>query len=254
MDARTANSDAPAPLGALELTGRARTHVQEYPELGCALHPAAAAALLQLRAAAAAAGIAVQPVSGFRDFARQLAIWNGKFRGERPLLGRDGQPLEATALGEAERVGAILVWSALPGASRHHWGSDCDVIDRATLPADTPVTLDAADYAADGRYARLAAWLAIHAQDYGFYRPYDCDRGGVLPEPWHLSYAPVADAALAAMSPGLLHAALAAADLEGRAVVTARLPELYARYVAAVAPPPAAALARTQLSRAARPA
>ncbi len=35
---------------------------------------------------------------------------------------------------EAERVAAILVWSALPGASRHHWGTDCDVIDAAALP------------------------------------------------------------------------------------------------------------------------
>jgi LAS superfamily LD-carboxypeptidase LdcB len=254
MDARTANSDAPAPLGALELTGRARTHVQEYPELGCALHPAAAAALLRLRAAAAAVGIDLQPVSGFRDFQRQLAIWNGKFRGERPLQGRDGRPLEAATLSEAERVAAILVWSALPGASRHHWGSDCDVIDRAMLPPGTPVTLESADYAADGRYARLSAWLARHAHDYGFYRPYDLDRGGVLPEPWHLSYAPIADAALAAMSPALLGEALAAADLAGREAVTARLPELYARYVAAVATPPAAALAKTTLSRAARPA
>ena len=70
-------------LTRLELTGRARTHVQEVAELGCVLHPQAAIALLALRHAARRDGIDLQAVSGFRDFERQLAIWNGKFSGAR---------------------------------------------------------------------------------------------------------------------------------------------------------------------------
>jgi LAS superfamily LD-carboxypeptidase LdcB len=239
-------------LSGLELTGRARTHVQAVSELGCVLHPQAASALLALRTAAKTDGIDVQAVSGFRDFEQQLAIWNGKFSGARALLGTQNQPLQATELSEAERVAAILIWSALPGASRHHWGSDCDVIDRGALEPGARVELLSTDYGPGGRYARLSSWLTGHAHHYGFFLPYDRDRGGVQPEPWHLSFAPVAGPALAAMNVDLLTEALASAQLAGRDTVVAELPRLYERYVAAVAATPAAALAARALSRGAR--
>jgi LAS superfamily LD-carboxypeptidase LdcB len=255
MGVETANSRlSGAPLSPLELTGRARTHVVLMSEFGCELEPQAAAALRAMRTAAASAGMDLQPVSGFRDFDRQLAIWNGKFRGTRALLDAASRPLRAAELDEAQRVAAILVWSALPGASRHHWGSDCDLIDRQALAPGAAVELLPADYAPGGRYARLSQWLEAHAHDYGFFLPYDRDRGGVQPEPWHISYAPVAGPALASLDVELLREALAGAELEGGAAVSARLVEYYDRYVAAVAPTPAAALAATALSRATRPA
>ncbi len=255
MSEQTATSAALAnALSPLELTGRAQTHVQSVAELGCVLHPAAASALLALRAAAGQEGLDLQAVSGFRDFKQQLAIWNGKFSGARALLSAQNRPLQAAELGEAERVAAILVWSALPGASRHHWGTDCDVIDRNALEAGARVELLSTDFGPGGRYARLSSWLSGHAQHYGFFRPYDRDRGGVQPEPWHLSFAPVAGPALAAMSVELLTAALDDAELAGRATVMKELPRLYERYVTAVAGAPAAALAARALSRGARPA
>jgi LAS superfamily LD-carboxypeptidase LdcB len=251
MAGQTANTGEPASaLTPLELTGRARTHVRMVARFGCALHPLAADALLALRAAAGRAGIDLHPVSGFRDFWRQLAIWNDKYSGSRALLDARSNPLDVAALDPGQRVAAIMNWSALPGASRHHWGSDCDVIDRSTLEPGAPVELLDKDYAAGGRYQRLAEWLAEHAPDYGFYRPYDQDRGGVRPEPWHLSFAPVAGPALASLSPELLGEALAEADIGGREVVLARLPELHARYVAGVAAPGTAALAAAALAAA----
>ena len=239
-------------LSRLELTGRARTHVQSVAELGCVLHPQAASALLALRSAARKDGIDVQAVSGFRDFEQQLAIWNGKFSGARALLSAQDRPLQAAELGETERVAAILVWSALPGASRHHWGSDCDLIDRSALEPGARVELLSTDYRPGGRYARLSSWLGGHAHHYGYFLPYDLDRGGVQPEPWHLSFAPVAGPALAAMSVDLLTEALESAELAGHDTVVAQLPRLYERYVTAVATTPAAALAARALSRAAR--
>jgi LAS superfamily LD-carboxypeptidase LdcB len=254
MDVQIANSAAvPAGLSELELTGRASTHVREVPEFRCQLHPLAAAALQAMRAAAALAGIDLMPVSGFRDFARQLAIWNGKFSGVRPLLDRAGQPLAADSLDEAERVAAILIWSALPGASRHHWGSDFDLIDRAALGAGATVELLGKHYGAEGCYAPLAAWLGGHAHEYGFFLPYDLDRGGVQPEPWHYSFAPVAVPAQAAMRPELLRAALAGSALLGWGSVSAGLPRIFERYVSAIASAPPAALAASALSRATRP-
>jgi LAS superfamily LD-carboxypeptidase LdcB len=238
-----------ATLSSQELTGRARTHVLEQPELDSTLHPEAARALLALRRRAAQVGIDLVAVSSFRDFNRQLAIWNDKFHGRRELLDRSGHALAVAALPAEQIVEAILYWSALPGASRHHWGTEIDVIDRAALPAGTRPQLVPSEYAVGGVFEHLTSWLDAHAEDSGFFRPYDRDRGGVQPEPWHLSYAPIAGTALAALTVGVLEQALEGVALAGAEVVLRRLPEIHARYVCAVAAPSAAALA----SRAARP-
>ncbi len=50
--------------------------------------------------------------SGFRDFNRQKAIWNGKFAGELKILDSDSQPLDKTLLNDEEKLTAILRWSA----------------------------------------------------------------------------------------------------------------------------------------------
>jgi hypothetical protein len=192
-------------------------------------------------------------VSSFRSFNQQLAIWNGKFSGTRPLLSRNGEPLDALALDDAARVEAILAWSALPGASRHHWGTDFDVIDRASLLPGQAPQLVPAEYLAGGCFAALNDWLELNAADYGFFRPYDLDRGGVQPEPWHLSFAPIATGALAMLTPEALASALAGAAIEGSNVIYSQLPELYQRFVLAVAPAPQRALHAAALNRAARP-
>ncbi len=240
-------------LSAEQLTGRVRSHVLDSPELGCILHPQATAAFRGLRAAAAKIDIDLAVVSSFRSFGHQLTIWNDKFHGRRPLLDAAGRSLDRAALTEAELVRAILLWSALPGASRHHWGTEIDLIDRAALPRGQRPQLLAAEYAPGGVFERLGAWLPQHCEDYGFFLPYERDRGGVQPEPWHLSFAPVAGAALPALTLEVLAAALAGADLAGSAVVLGQLPDIHARYVCAVSQPGAAALAATRLNPAARP-
>jgi LAS superfamily LD-carboxypeptidase LdcB len=220
-----------------ELTGRAATHVSEVPELRCTLHGEAVAPLFGLREAAAAAGIDLAVVSSFRPFERQAAIWNAKFRGERPLLDRQGRPLDAASLDEAARVDAILLWSALPGASRHHWGTDIDVVDRAAFPQGYRPQLTAAEFTGAGPFARLSAWLTANLAHHGFFRPYATDRGGVQPEPWHLSYAPVAARALPLLSLEVLREAIEAGALLGGEHVLARLPEIYEKYVVTVDSP-----------------
>ena len=222
----------------LELTGRAASHVTTLLDPPCTLHRDVVAPFLALRAAAAVDGIDLVPVSTFRDFARQLGIWNAKCRGERDLLARDGTLLDPASLSEDELVRAILDWSALPGASRHHWGTEIDVIDAtATEPGTRPQLLPG-EYLAGGRYARLGAWLDENLVRHGFFRPYATDRGGVQPEPWHLSHVQTAGAALAAFTPQMLLDALDGAGLGAAATVTARLPEIFERYVLNVDPPP----------------
>jgi LAS superfamily LD-carboxypeptidase LdcB len=127
-----------------ELTGQARTHIAKVPEPDCALHAHVVAPFLNLRRAAQADGFDLTPQSSFRDFSRQLTIWNGKFSGERPMVDACGQPLDVQRrLSASARVEAILLWSALPGASRHHWGTDVDLIDARACAAGLPGGVDA---------------------------------------------------------------------------------------------------------------
>src|SRR6187549_3695084 len=223
-----------------QLTGRTREHLSELADPPCALHNAAMAPYLAMRAAAAADGIDLAAFSSFRDFDRQLAIWNGKFRGERPMQDRAGKTLDPLALPPADRVTAILWWSALPGASRHHWGTDFDVMDLAALPPGYRIQVVPAEYRPGGPFERLTTWLDAHMHAFGFFRPYATDRGGVAPEPWHLSYAPVALAAQRALSLERLRAVLAAADIDGRDEVLQTLAENFQRYVVDVDAPPEA--------------
>jgi LAS superfamily LD-carboxypeptidase LdcB len=227
-----------APFDALELTGRARTHVVELDEPRCTLHRAVVRPFLRMRTAAAKAGIDLVPASSFRDFERQAGIWNAKWRGVRPILGRDGRVLDHAALTPAKRVDAILAWSAAPGMSRHHWGTDLDVYDRAAVPADYRLQLVPEEYAPDGPFARLTAWLDANMQRYGFYRPYATDRGGVQPEPWHLSHAPTAREAMKRVRAATFARAIADGGVDGAEALLKKLPTVYARYVRAVDPPP----------------
>jgi LAS superfamily LD-carboxypeptidase LdcB len=215
-----------------ELTGQVRTHIADVLEPACALHAHVVAPLLSLRRAALADGFDPVPHSSFRDFSRQLTIWNGKFSGERPMLDASGQRVDASALTPQERIEAILAWSALPGASRHHWGTDVDFIDGRATPPGYRVQLTAEEFAPGGLYAPLAEWLEANGARFGFFRPFRGVLSGVQAEPWHFSFAPVADKARRNLRPAVLRKAIEAAPLLGKELVLARLDELHARYVA----------------------
>ncbi len=127
-----------------------------------------------------------------------------KYRGERPLYDAAGNVRDHASLDASELIEGILCWSALPGASRHHWGTDIDVVDRAAMPEGYRYKLVPEEYAAGGVFDALNVWLDANIARFGFYRPYAEYRGGVHPEPWHLSFAPVASAALALLTPDLI--------------------------------------------------
>ncbi len=221
-------------MNEFELTGRARTHVVELQHPQCGLHYEAAASFLSMRDAAADDGIDLAARSSFRDFDTQMLIWNRKWLGERRLYDRNSQPVERSSLGDYEAVDTILCWSAIPGGSRHHWGSDVDVIDAAAIPEGHTVELVPAEYAAGGIFSRLNVWLDAHMSRFGFFRPYRTDRGGVSPEPWHLSYAPVAVPALESLSLSMLRQVIDTSPIEGKSHVLARLPEIYTRFMLSI--------------------
>ena len=119
-------------------------------------------------------------MSSFRDFSRQLTIWNGKFSGETTDARRGRASPSSRALVREERIDTILLWSALPGASRHHWGTDVDLVDRARDRAGLPGTADAAGVRAGWAVSpgSPSGWTT-HAARFGFFRPFRGVMSGV---------------------------------------------------------------------------
>ena len=181
-------------LNPLQLTGREESHLLELP-CGNRLQAQAARAFSRLQEDAAKAGFELKIASSFRSYERQRAIWNGKAGGQRPVHDDAGRKVELATLAPAEQLHAILRYSAIPGTSRHHWGTDLDVYDAAALPADYRLQLSPQEVAPGGLFDPLHRWLDARmaaGESQGFFRPYARDLGGVAPERWHLSFAPLA--------------------------------------------------------------
>ena len=181
--------------------------------------------------AAAEEGLQIAVASGYRSFARQLAIWNSKARGLRPVLDDTGSPIDLESLSDRDKVMAILRWSALPGCSRHHWGTDMDIWDAAAVSGDYRLQLVPEEYAGSGPFCRLSEWLQEHAAGFGFIRPYAFDRGGVAPEPWHLSYLPIARLYEEKLDRVFLREILDNDQLELRDAVLSNLETIMARFI-----------------------
>lgn len=214
-----------------QLTGRNADHVVTVPGASSTLirlQPAAAAAFRRLQAAAASAGHNLQIASGFRDFDRQLAIWTRKWQSSSQ---------------DQQALATILHWSALPGASRHHWGTDADFFDPSAL-GDSTLQLEPWEYENGGPFAALSAWLTDHATQFGFYRCYaDPSSSGVAVEPWHFSFAPLAQNYPDQLDSEQLSQLYLDCKLPGHAIILPQLEQLLAQYVWRTSPAPAAALA-----------
>lgn len=220
------------------LVGQSEAHLCSHAEaepFGARLHVDVAAAFIELRSAAWAAGFDLAILSGFRSFEQQLSIWNRKATGALAVLDSEARPLDIASLSEEELVFSILRWSALPGASRHHWGTDLDVYDLAAKPEGYEVELIPEEVNPGGIFGPLHGWLDARIESgraFGFYRPYDIDRHGVAPERWHLSYAPLSYLYARMLTPDLLREAIEQAEMRLKDVVLARLPVIFDRFVA----------------------
>lgn len=206
----------------------------EAEELGVPVHRDVVAPLRALRSDARTAGFDLGVLSGFRGFDRQRSIWNRKAAGELAVLDSEATPLDIRTLADAELVFAILRWSALPGASRHHWGTDVDVFDAAALPEGYEIELIPEEVEAGGMFAPLHDWLDARiaaGKAHGFFRPYDRDRGGVAPERWHLSHRPVAARYQDGLTVDGLRAVVSAADIALKDSVLEHLDEIWDRFV-----------------------
>ncbi|GKX63907.1 carboxypeptidase [Pragia fontium] len=212
------------------LTGQSDAHLTPLSG-NHRLQAEAVLAFLAMQAAAKTAGFNLQPASTFRDFSRQQTIWNEKFNGLRPVMDAMSQPLDITDFDDQQRCCAILRWSAMPGASRHHWGTDLDIYDPDLLPIGQKLQLEPWEYEENGYFYPLTRWLTANMNTYGFYRPFTDDKGGVAAEPWHLSYYPLAQQAEHMLTPELLLSVWKDKDIAGYAWLSSHLEQIFERYI-----------------------
>ncbi len=121
-------------------------------------------------------------ISSTRTFFQQKAIWEAKW-----------SRFAKTTPDPTARAVRIMEYSAMPGASRHHWGTDIDLND-----------LNNPAFEAGGKYASVYDWLQKNAHRFGFCQPYT-PKGAERPhgyneEKWHWTYQPLSAPMLEAYS------------------------------------------------------
>ncbi len=138
------------------------------------------AAFVNMHNAAKKDGITLLIVSATRNFYAQKGIWESKWTGSTIVSGKN---LAKEVKDTIERAKYILLYSSMPGTSRHHWGTDIDINNLND------------NYFLSGQGKKEYEWLTAHAHEYGFCQPYSkkgTDREtGYEEEKWHWSYMPV---------------------------------------------------------------
>ena len=122
-------------------------------------------------------GIKIQIVSGYRSYQRQLYIWNNKYN-----------KFALEGFTPKEIFQKIINYTTIPGTSRHHWGTEMDIIDaKVKMPLKLLVETN---YAKNGVYNPLKKWMDANSEKFGFFLVYDnsINRKGFKYEPWHYSY------------------------------------------------------------------
>ena len=190
----------------------------------------------KLKFFAKSSGIELRIISAYRSFDIQLTIWNQKLSGSRPVLDDLSRPVDISKMDAWQRIRSVLRWTALPGTSRHHWGTDFDIYDASAIPKSYSVKLISSEYSSGGVFNRLDAWLDakdIASDDIRakFFRPYKKDRGGIAPEPWHLSCKPIADIYYKKIDIGLLKQQISNSEIIERETILKRLEEIVETYV-----------------------
>lgn len=134
-------------------------------------------AFMNMKSAALKDDISIEVVSSYRNFDHQNRIWERKYKN-----------LTQQGLSPEKAIEKIIEYSTIPGTSRHHWGTDMDIID-ANVPQPKNV-LSPSHFEGKGSYVKLKKWMDDHSKDYGFYLVYTNtpERKGFKYEPWHYSF------------------------------------------------------------------
>lgn len=126
-------------------------------------------AFLKMYDSALQSKIKLTIVSGTRNFYSQKWIWERKWEKYKDLEPK-------------ERALKILEYSSMPSSSRHHWGTDVDLVS-----LNNP-------FFESGEGKSTYEWLQKHAHLFGFYQVYtnkENGRTGYNEERWHWTYLPL---------------------------------------------------------------
>ncbi len=172
----------------------------EHPDFpGIKGSPDALEALSQLKDEALAAGFDLKACSGWRSFSYQASIVSAKLCGKRPILDENERVVDTSGMNTASKLSAALRFSALPGFSRHHFGTDFDIYAKNLIPEGGRLELTCREYEKGMYFYEFGRWLEGALSKRGFVRPFT-GRGAIAPEPWHISYLSEAEQCLAVFS------------------------------------------------------
>ena len=162
----------------LELMGK--EEIELFGE-GINLRKEAHDAFLEMKKAAYSDGIDIKIVSSYRNYYRQEAIWERKYM--RYTEDDSMDPLKA--------IDKIIEYSTIPGTSRHHWGTDIDIID-GYRKTDGDVLVPE-KFEVGGPFEDFKKWMDENSNKFDYYLVYTNEpkRRGFKYEPWHYSFAPI---------------------------------------------------------------
>ncbi|KMT65124.1 M15 family metallopeptidase [Catenovulum maritimum] len=218
-------------MNANELTGLAETHLTEL-FTNHQVNTQVLDAVKQLQQQAKLAGFDCRLASSFRSYERQKTIWNKKATGELVCYDRQNKAIDLSKLSDIEKVKSICIYSAIPGSSRHHWGTDFDIYDFSAYKIGESPQLIESEYIQDGKNAKLANWLMQNAAKLGISFPYlkHSDQG-VADEPWHISFTAVSTNASLNFNKEILQQALVSQPIALGETVLNNLDELYQEFI-----------------------
>jgi len=127
-------------------------------------------ALEKMRKEAKKQGIKIKVVSAYRGFEHQKKIWNRKYT-----------KFISQGYSSVKAIEKVKEYTAIPGTSRHHWGTDVDLTNGVSSLTNT-------------KKGKFLNWMDENAHKFGFYRTYTKNkfRKGYNYESWHYSYRKIA--------------------------------------------------------------
>ncbi len=171
----------------------------------------------KMRKAAMRDGIKIKIISGHRDFERQTLIWNSKFI----------KFTKEFKLKPDEAINEIIRFSTIPGTSRHHWGTEIDIIDEDFKNENNPLISE--KYESGGIFYKLKKWMDLNSKKFGFYLTYtnDEERKGFEYEPWHYSYKPISKNLLEDLKKNNISKLISDLEIMGKEYLTKEFIEKY---------------------------
>ena len=133
-------------------------------------------AFINMNQAAKKDGVKLMIISGTRNFYQQKEIWEKKYI----KYAKEG-------MSDIDIIKKIMIWSAMPATSRHHWGTDIDINGFDDY-------FDGINKQSNIEYK----WLVNNASKFGFCQVYSEKtigkrEVGYNEEKWHWSYMPLSN-------------------------------------------------------------